>query len=89
MIDKQADPHSHTKSVIGESLTHALRADNYARGRHVPSDPWIWSYMRRRRGSSLYLPFSVSLRKPLVFFRSVKLPDRVNESASTYVMRLK
>jgi len=41
MIDKQADPHSHTKSVIGESLTHALRADNYARGRHVPSDPWI------------------------------------------------
>lgn len=43
MIDKQADPHSRTnvKSVIDESLTRALRADNYARGRHVPSDPWI------------------------------------------------
>lgn len=34
------------------------------------------------------LPLPVSLRKPLVFFRSVKLPDRVNESASIYT-RLK
>lgn len=94
MIDKQADLHLriNVKSVIGKSLTHALHADNYARERHVPSDPGFETTCTYTHTTSARVhthTHTQTYRKPLVFFRGVKLPDRVNESTSTYVMRLK
>lgn len=90
MIDKQADLHLriNVKSVIGKSLTHMhfMRIIMRAKDTCLLILDLRLHIQTRHGHACTHIQI---YKKPLVFFRGVKLLDRVNENTSTYVMRLK